>query len=110
MPDVVRVTVNGVGEILDIELAPGCQPHLLGDRVTRAVANARRQAAGGVPGGAAVAALNELEALVAERTREFKALQQKAAEAAEKIIGEPVAGGVGLVQVDITYVLLGEST
>lgn len=51
IPDVVRVTVNGVGELLDIELAPGClntgrQPHLLGDRITRAVANARRQAAG----------------------------------------------------------------
>lgn len=49
IPDVVRVTVNGVGEVLDIELAPGCldtgrQPHLLGDRITRAVANARRQA------------------------------------------------------------------
>ena len=49
IPDVVRVTVNGVGEVLDIELAPGCldtgrQPHLLGERITRAVANARRQA------------------------------------------------------------------
>ena len=49
IPDVVRVTVNGTGDLLDIELAPGCldtgrQPHLLGDRITRAVANARRHA------------------------------------------------------------------
>lgn len=54
-----------------------------------------------------MASLNELEALVAERTREFKALQQKAAEAAGKIIGEPVAGGVGLVKVDTTGRLVG---
>lgn len=50
IPDVVRVTVNGVGEVLDIELAPGCldsgrQAHLLGERITRAVTNARGQAA-----------------------------------------------------------------
>ncbi|MGW6936260.1 YbaB/EbfC family nucleoid-associated protein [Lentzea sp. NPDC054927] len=49
IPDVVRVTVNGTGDLLDIELAPGCldtgrQPHLLGDRITRAVTNARRHA------------------------------------------------------------------
>lgn len=49
IPDVVRVTVTGTGDLLDIELAPGCldtgrQPHLLGDRITRAVANARRHA------------------------------------------------------------------
>jgi DNA-binding protein YbaB len=52
-----------------------------------------------------MASLNELEALVAERTREFRALQEKAAES--KVIGEPVAGGVGLVQVDITGGLVG---
>lgn len=50
IPDVVRVTVNGVGELLDIELAPGCldtgrQSHLLGERITRAVGKARRQSA-----------------------------------------------------------------
>lgn len=50
IPDVVRVTVNGTGEILHIELAAGCldtgrRPHLLGERITRTVANARRQAA-----------------------------------------------------------------
>lgn len=49
IPDVVRVTVNGTGDLLDIELAPGCldtgrRPHLLGERITRAVTNARRQA------------------------------------------------------------------
>ncbi|SEQ13981.1 Conserved DNA-binding protein YbaB [Lentzea xinjiangensis] len=60
VPDVVRVTVNGAGELLDIELAPGCldadrRPHLLGDRITAAVAAARRKAAG-----AAREALSEL--------------------------------------------------
>lgn len=54
-----------------------------------------------------MASLNELEQLVAERTREFKALQQKAADAAGKVVGEPVAGGIGLVQVDITGQLVG---
>ncbi|NKE59735.1 hypothetical protein FXN61_24175 [Lentzea sp. PSKA42] len=54
-----------------------------------------------------MASLNELEILVAERTREFKALQQKSADAAGKVIGEPVAGGTGLVQVDITGRLVG---
>lgn len=49
IPDVVRVTVNGTGDLLDIELAPGCldtgrQPHLLGERITRTVTNARRHA------------------------------------------------------------------
>jgi DNA-binding protein YbaB len=48
-PDVVRVTVNGTGDLLDIELADGCldsgrRPHLLGERITRTVANARRHA------------------------------------------------------------------
>ena len=52
-----------------------------------------------------MASLNELEILVAERTREFRALKEKAAE--NKVIGEPVAGGVGLVQVDITGRLVG---
>ncbi|NKE59734.1 YbaB/EbfC family nucleoid-associated protein [Lentzea sp. PSKA42] len=50
IPDVVRVTVNGTGDVLEIELAAGCldtgrQPHLLGERITRAVGNARRQSA-----------------------------------------------------------------
>lgn len=52
-----------------------------------------------------MASLNELEILVAERTREFRALKEKAAKS--KVIGEPVAGGVGLVQVDITGGLVG---
>ncbi|WP_086662749.1 YbaB/EbfC family nucleoid-associated protein [Lentzea kentuckyensis] len=51
-----------------------------------------------------MASLNELENLVAERTREFRALKQKAAE--HKVIGEPVAGA-GLVQVDTTGRLVG---
>ncbi|WP_143466671.1 YbaB/EbfC family nucleoid-associated protein [Lentzea kentuckyensis] len=50
IPDVVRVTVNGTGEVLHIELAAGCldtgrRPHLLGERITRTVTNARRLAA-----------------------------------------------------------------
>lgn len=51
--------------------------------------------------------MNELEILVAERTREFHALRERAAEAAGKVIGEPVAGGAGLVQVDTTGQLAG---
>lgn len=54
-----------------------------------------------------MASLNELENLVAERKRDFMALQQTSAEVAAKVIGEPVAGGVGLVQVDITGQLTG---
>lgn len=52
-----------------------------------------------------MASLNELELLVAEYTREFRTLKEKAAES--KVIGEPVAGGVGLVQVDITGGIVG---
>lgn len=51
-----------------------------------------------------MASLNELENLVAERTREFRALKQKAAE--HKVIGESVAGA-GLVQVDTAGQLVG---
>lgn len=51
-----------------------------------------------------MASLNELENLVAERTREFRALKQNAAD--HKVIGEPVAGA-GLVQVDTAGRLVG---
>lgn len=51
-----------------------------------------------------MASLNELENLVAERTREFRALKHKAAD--HKVIGEQVAGA-GLVQVDTTGQLIG---
>lgn len=49
IPDVVRVTVNGTGDLLDVELADGCldsgrQPHLLCERIARTVSNARRHA------------------------------------------------------------------
>lgn len=54
-----------------------------------------------------MASLNELENLVAERTREFHALRERAADTAGKVIGEPVAGGVGLVQVDTAGSLVG---
>ncbi|SEQ14017.1 hypothetical protein SAMN05216188_102192 [Lentzea xinjiangensis] len=51
-----------------------------------------------------MASLTELENLVAERTREFRALKQRAAE--QKVVGEPVAGA-GLVQVDTAGRLVG---
>ncbi len=68
IPDVVRVTVNGTGDLLDIELAPGClgrQTHLLGGQITRTVANARRQAA--------VAAREALTEVLGERAANWLA-------------------------------------
>lgn len=48
-----------------------------------------------------MASLDEIEARVAELNEQFADLQQRAAEAGDKVIGEQFAGGVGVVQVGI---------